>query len=246
MAFQFLPFPNDVVLAKTAAADWLKQLRLHATKAPNRPYNVALSGGRIAHSFFVEIVKQLAASPVDLQNAFKQVHFFWADERCVPPDDPESNYSVARQLLFEPLKVPQGQIHRLRGEGPEPLALREAVDDIVSAVPVSSGQPVLDMIFLGTGEDGHVASLFPGESEAVMADPAIYRVVTAVKLPPRRFTLGYGAIVAAANVWVLVSGAGKKESLAESISPGGRTPLARVLRQRAQTVIYSDLEPAGR
>jgi 6-phosphogluconolactonase len=174
---------------------------------------------------------------------FENVHFFWADERCVPPGDPESNYAIARQLLLEPLGIPAGQIHRLRGEGPEPLALSEAVRDICNAAPVIKGQPVLDTVFLGSGEDGHVASLFPGETEKVMADPAVYRGVTAVKPPPRRMTLGYAALFAATQVWVLVSGKGKEAALKESLSPAGKTPLARVLRGRAETKVFSDVSP---
>jgi len=241
MPYQLLAFANDTALAKAAAGQWLQQLALHKEKGPSqRQYNTALSGGRIVRLFFEEIVRQNSAMPPGL---FQNVHFFWADERCVPPSDPESNYAIARQLLFEPLKIPPGQIHRLRGEGPEPLALREAVDDICSAAPVIKGQPILDMIFLGMGEDGHVASLFPGEPEEVVVDPAVYRAVTAVKPPPRRITLGYAAIVAALEVWVIVSAAGKERALKESLSPTGKTPLARVLRQRAETKIFSDVTP---
>ncbi len=198
--------------------------------------------GRIARAFFTEIAQQAACAKRN-ENIFWSVHFFWADERCVPPTDPESNYAVARRLLFEPLGIPDGQVHRLRGEGPEPLALTEAMGDIGKAAGMSKGQPELDMIFLGMGEDGHVASLFPGEPEDVMNDPAVYRAVTAVKPPPRRMTLGYGAIAAATEVWVMVSEAGKQKALGESLSAVGKTPLARVLRMRTRTRILTDVEP---
>jgi len=240
MAFELLSYPSDAALAMAAAADWLRQLEM---RAGNSAYGVALSGGRIAKAFFTDIVRQVKAKPETGKNIFQRVHFFWADERCVPPSDPESNYAIARQLLFEPLGIPEAQIHQLRGEGPEPLALKEAVSDICNVMPVIRGQPVLDMIFLGMGEDGHVASLFPGEPEAVMSDPAVYRAVTAVKPPPRRFTVGYGVIAAATEAWVLVSGAGKERALAESLSPTGKTPLARVLRQRGRTRVVTDVEP---
>jgi 6-phosphogluconolactonase len=94
------------------------------------------------------------------------------------------------------------------------------------------------------GEDGHTASLFPGEAASVMEDPAMYRAVTATKPPPRRITLGYGAIAAAREAWVLASGKGKEAALRESLSPAGRTPLARVLRMRSLTRIYTDV-PLG-
>ena len=230
-------FPNGDALAAAAAAAWLEKLEAHSRQPGNAPYTVALSGGRITKNFFAAIVQQAKARAV----SFARVHFFWADERCVPPGDPESNYAMARELLFEPLDIPAGQIHRLRGEGPEPLALSEAIRDITSVAPVAGGQPVLDMIFLGMGEDGHVASLFPGEPENVMADPAVYRAVSAVKPPPRRMTLGYNAIVAAREVWALVSGAGKETALRESLAANGRTPLGRVLRSRRESVVFSDI-----
>lgn len=240
MAFELHSFATDAELAKAAAADWLRQLGARSKTQTAAPYTVALSGGRIARTFFSEIARQ---APAVGANTFQGVHFFWGDERCVPPSDPESNYAIARQLLFEPLRIPAAQIHRLKGEGPEPLALKEAIGDICSVAPVRKGQPVLDMIFLGTGEDGHVASLFPGEPETVMKDPAVYRAVTAVKPPPRRMTLGYEAIAQGAEVWVMVSGAGKEKSLGQSLAPGGKTPLARVLGLRSQTRILTDVRP---
>lgn len=236
MSFEIIPFETSAALARTAAQRWLDELA--ARNNPAAPYCVALSGGRIARDFFAETTRQAAERSV----SFAGVHFFWADERCVPPTDPESNFAVANERLFQPLNVPAAQIHRLRGEGPEELALREAVNDILKVAPLNAErQPQLDLIFLGLGEDGHVASLFPGEAEAVVKSPAVFRAVTAVKPPPRRITLGYEAIAAAREVWVLASGPGKEKALRDSVSPEGKTPLARVLRRRAETKIFTDI-----
>src|SRR4051812_47604331 len=76
------------------------------------PFGVALSGGRIAATFYKEIVQSAQRSPASFDN----VHFFWADERCVPPSDSENNYAISRTHLFEPLKVCESNIHRIRGE----------------------------------------------------------------------------------------------------------------------------------
>jgi 6-phosphogluconolactonase len=246
MAFELLTYRDAAGLSEAAAVMWLS--KLNARKNPGGISTVALSGGRIARTFFEEMAWRIKNIPDSSarDSLFSNVHFFWADERCVPPTDPESNYGIARELLFEPLKVPEGQIHRLRGEENEALALRDAVENIQKWAPSDKGQPVLDLIFLGMGEDGHVASLFPGEPAGVMADPAIYRAVTAVKPPPRRITLGYGVLAAATEVWVLASGKGKEQALKESMSPDGKTPLARVLRSRsnAETKIFTDIAPA--
>jgi 6-phosphogluconolactonase len=242
MTYKLLEFGTAAELAKEAARQWLEELRKHSARSNNTPYTVALSGGRITKDFFQEIVAQVQADPSGFGRVFDGVHFFWADERCVPPTDPESNYAMARELLFEPLEIPEAQIHRLRGEGQEAEALKEAVSAICKVAPMSNGQPALDMVFLGMGEDGHTASLFPGEPEEVMNDPAIYRAVTAVKPPPRRITLGYGTIAAARAVWVLISGKGKEEALKKSLLPTGVTPLGRVMSLRKQTTIYTDVQ----
>jgi 6-phosphogluconolactonase len=236
MSFELIPFPNATELARTVAARWLDELAKRG--ANQNRYAVALSGGRVARDFFQAVAQQSVARRV----SFKDVHFFWGDERCVPPTDPESNYAAARDLLFEPLAMPPAQIHRLRGEAEETAALRQARDEIQAVCELdANGQPVLDLIFLGMGEDGHVASLFPGEPAEVIANPAIYRAVTAVKPPPRRITLGYAAIAAARQVWVLASGQGKEQALRISLSPAGNTPLSRVLKSRSATAIFTDI-----
>ncbi len=169
-------------------------------------------------------------------------HFFWADERCVPPGDEESNFRLGHELLFTPLKVSENRIHRIRGEDlPQNAAhLAEAEMRRVTACQIS--QPVLDLVLLGLGEDGHVASLFPGESEEVISSDAVYRaVLNSPKPPPRRVTLGYQTIAAAQQVWVLASGEGKQAALMKSLAQGVQTPLARVLRRGKHSVVYTDI-----
>jgi 6-phosphogluconolactonase len=234
---ELISFANDRELAQSAAKAWLDQI--DAANRDAKVYSVALSGGRIARTFYSSTVEQAKARNI----SFERVHFFWADERCVPTDDPESNYRLAREGLFVPLNISENHVHRLRGEDPPADAARTAEADLRRIASANrSGQPVLDLIVLGLGEDGHVASLFPGEREEIAASDAVYRAITnSPKPPPNRLTLGYPAISAAKSVWVLVSGAGKEKSLQNSLSPAGSTSLARVLRQRQLTEIYTDV-----
>jgi len=231
-----ISFTDDRALAQAAAEQWISEMGA-AVQASAR-YCVALSGGRIARRLFAALAG-MAKARLQPQNS---VHFFWGDERCVPPDDAESNFGMAREILLAPWNVPKGQIHRVRGEDEPDSAAAAAESELRRiATPVGTGQPVLDLIFLGMGEDGHVASLFPNETDEMITATAVYRAVTASKPPPHRITLGYSAIVAAKQVWVLASGAGKVDALRESLRPGGQTPLARVLRLRQQTRIFTDI-----
>ncbi len=225
-------FPSATQLAASTARQFLGQL------PASGGFSIALSGGRIAQDFFRAVARQSQERGQSLTH----IHFFWADERCVPPDHADSNYRSAAELLITPLGLPPHNIHRLRGEDEPEHAAAEAEKELRQFTLASpGGQPVLDLVLLGMGEDGHVASLFPGEAEAVMTSPAVYRAVTASKPPPRRITLGYGAIAAATEVWVLASGAGKEAALRESLSPAGVTPLARVLRTREHTRTFTDI-----
>ncbi len=101
---------------------------------------------------------------------------------------------------------------------------------------------MLDLVFLGMGEDGHVASLFPSEPEVMMQDAAVYRAVfDSPKPPPQRLTLGYPVLAAAREVWVLASGAGKETALKASLGGNGKTPLGRVLSMREGTKLFTDI-----
>jgi 6-phosphogluconolactonase len=233
--FKLSGFATNGELARAAANAWLDELAAnHAGPA----HCVALSGGRIAKTLFASVVE----SANHQSGALENVHFFWADERCVATDNEESNFGVARELLFAPLSIPNEHLHRIRGEESTDFAVDEAEAEICRIAPLAAdGQPVLDLIFLGMGEDGHVASLFPGEAESAMTGRAVYRAVSAAKPPPHRITMGYAAIAAARQVWVLVSGPGKEAALRDSLSPSGQTPLARVIKSRPQTRIYTDI-----
>jgi len=199
---------------------------------------IALLGGRIAGRFFTVLagVAQKQAAGLD------QIEFFWSDERCVPPEDPESNFGLARDRLLLPLRIPENRIHRIRGESPPEDAAQEAAAELCRLTSQGPNeQPVLDLVLLGMGEDGHVASLFPGEAEKMVRNPAVFRPVISPKPPPSRITLGYPAIQAARQVWVLVSGPGKENALEESVSPSGRTPLARVIGARSDVRVWTDI-----
>lgn len=235
--FDLIPFPDRAALAHAAASAWLETIE--ACQQKGQPQFVALSGGRIARDFFTATAEAARGRQVSLAN----VHFFWADERCVGPTDPESNFAAADQFLFQPLRVQPDHIHRIPGEDTPPTAAARAEIEIRQRVPCNeTGQPVLDIIFLGLGEDGHVASLFPGGVEETRLASAIYRAVTASKPPPQRITLCYSTIAAARQVWVLASGKGKEQALQASLAGCDQTPLARVLGSRRQTRIYSDVK----
>jgi len=236
-SYDLVSFNNPSALAEAAAEAWLSKIRAIPFDQ-SRPYCVALSGGRIARQFFSAIVQIAERQAV----SFAKIHFFWADERCVPPTDPESNFAVADQLLFRPLRIAPEQIHRIRGEiAPEEAARQGAAELRRVAPPDSIGQPVLDMIFLGMGEDGHVASLFPEMPPERIKSDEVYQAVTASKPPPRRITLTYEVLGAARDVAVLASGAGKAEALQRSLALDTQRPLGRLLTVRAQTTIFSDV-----
>ena len=279
--FELISCANADELASLAAGAWLDEIE--SANRAGKPYCVALSGGRIAQKFFtatVELAKTRKIGDGDTPSLPTNVHFFWADERCVPPTDPESNFKLASELLFAPLKISETQIHRIRGELLPGAAAKVAREEICRALPISSPSPrrgegrseeavfskskpltpplsplgrgegiyslpSLDLIFLGMGEDGHVASLFPNAPAEILNCTNPYLAVeNSPKPPPKRVSLSYAAIAAAKQVWALVSGAGKEAALRDSVTPDSKTPLGRIVRLRSRTIIFSDIRAA--
>jgi len=235
--FELIRCANADELASRAAKEWLDEIE-RANRVTSS-HDVALSGGRITQKFLAAVVEQSDARKISLS----QVNFFWADERCVPPTDAQSNFKLVNDGLFAPLKIAADKIHRLRGEdGPEEGAKKAEAEIRQIVGPNAHGQPVLDLIFLGLGEDAHVASLAPDEPESMVHDKAVYRGVhNFAKPPPDRITIGYQTIAAARQVWMLASGTGKEQAFRESLAPNGKTSFARVLKLRERTKIYSDI-----
>jgi 6-phosphogluconolactonase len=234
--FELITFTSADELARAAASAWLDEIE--AANRAGKTHSVALSGGRITQNFFASTVEQNRSRKV----SFANVHFFWADERCAPPNHPDSNFKMANELLFAPLNIAADKIHRLRGEDSPASALQSAEGELSRvAAPDKNGRPVLDLIFLGMGEDGHIASLFPNASAKILDNSASFLVVeNSPKPPPTRISLTYKTIFAAKNIVILVSGAGKEVAFRESLKPDGQTPLARVIQARP-VKIYSDL-----
>jgi 6-phosphogluconolactonase len=227
-------FADDVTLARAVAEDWLELLRNNAG-----PHLAALSGGRIATTFYAAV----AALPRRFGPFLENIEFFWADERYVPPDHNDSNFRLAEENLFRPLRIAPEKIHRIKGELPAELAVAEANGEILRIAPKNAdGIPVLDLIILGIGPDGHTASLMPNARPAVLQSREPYvHVDNSPKPPPDRISMTYPVLAAAKEVWTLVTGGGKADAFRESLQPDGKTPFARVLQSRADTRIYSSI-----
>jgi len=231
--YELLTFPSPAELAKAAAGRAVAMLEARSQERP--AFGIALSGGRIAGALFSALAARLTTQ------LLAKVHFFWADERCVSPTDPESNFRLANEILFGPLEVAAGCIHRVRGEEDPLTAAAVAEAELRSVLGAAPGRPpLLDLVLLGMGADGHTASLFPDEPDELIEDNAVYRPVTARKPPPRRITMGYGAIIAAREVWVLISGPGKAAVLRRSLDAPAQTPLGRVINRRRRTLVFVD------
>jgi len=135
-----------------------KQLQSGDSAEHKELFSLAISGGKSPARLF-----ELWATEWADKIPWERVAFFWVDERAVPPDDPQSNYGMAKRLLFDRLPISGNNLHRIAGErAPLDEALRYS-SLVESILPVKDGVPQFDLIILGVGEDGHTASIFPGQ-----------------------------------------------------------------------------------
>lgn len=197
-------FPDATALARAAATHIVELAQ--AAIALNKRFSVALSGGSTPEPMY----RLLATPEFDRHIDWKYVHLFWSDERCVPPDHPESNYGLAWRSFIDHVPISMDNLHRILGEE-DPIVAAETYEQELKD-HFKSSLPHFDLVLLGLGEDGHTASIFPGSPAATESK----RLVLAVQHPKSnqwRITLTLPAINAASNVTFLVSGASKREIL---------------------------------
>lgn len=204
-------FNSTDELFHAAAAKFVEAAR-SAVTARSR-FTVALAGGGTPQTLY----ELLATEPYRSQVEWSKVEWFWGDERAVGPDDPESNYRMARLALLSQIDADASRVHRLRGEA-EPLTAaadeyeRELVR--VFGTPADGPPPSFDLVLLGMGGDGHTASLFP--FTAALDEQKRWVTVNDVpQLNARRLTMTYPLLNAAASVVFLVTGVGKAKVLRE-------------------------------
>jgi 6-phosphogluconolactonase len=161
---------------------------------------------------------------------WSRVELWFGDERCVPPDDPDSNYRTAAETLISRVDIPERNVHRIRGED-DPEAAAAAYAAEIDGV-------ALDLALLGLGPDGHTASLFPGDPALDVRDHAAV-AVTASKPPPRRITLTLPVFERAVSVLILAPGESKAEAIAAVLrGPDRRYPASLLPADR--TTILTD------
>lgn len=199
-------------------------------------FAVALSGGSVATTFFPALAR--------LAFDWARTDFFWCDERAVPPSHEDSNYAVARRLWLEPAGVPAERVHRMEAEGRDLAAAATAYADTLTGV--LGARPRLDLVLLGVGPDGHVASLFPDHEALDEEERAVVPVEDSPKPPARRLTLTLPVLASARVVVVAAFGASKapvvREALHDAASP---LPLSRVKRRARRVVFLLDEEAVG-
>jgi 6-phosphogluconolactonase len=178
---------------------------------------LALSGGSTPRPLY----ELLASRPFATRIDWPRVHMFWGDERCVPPDQPESNYRMAREALLDHVPLPPANVHRIRGEDKPTEAAAAYAESLGAFFGSRDSSPTesFDLVLLGMGADGHTASLFPGSAAAkesrrwVVATPGPEPGSWRVSLTPVLLN-------ASENVTFLVTGADKAERLKDVLEGG--------------------------
>ena len=230
------------------AAEFARRLTataMHAIDERGR-FAFAVPGGSVARAF----LPALAGAPID----WRRVDLFWCDERCVPPDDPESNFGVARSLWLG--DAPDGatpRVHPLYGARRDasgaaaPDASQAATEATAEVARVLGSPPVLDLALLGVGEDGHVASLFPGHAALEETATPVIAIRDAPKPPPCRLTMTLPTLTRARSVCVAAFGATKSDVMRAALEdPGSPLPVARVVRGARDPWIFLDPAAASR
>ncbi len=190
----------------------------------------ALSGGATAMIFLPAI----RAANVD----WERITLFWADERAVPVDDPDSNYGLAERMLLAPLGARAPRAIRMPADTPQLGQAALWYDDALATE--LNGRP-LDLAILGVGEDGHICSLFPGHKALLVEDFRTVAIEDSPKPPARRLSLTLRYVLQTKQIWVIAIGARKLPVLRAALEKTSRsTPLDLLMRHAKDVTVFTD------
>ena len=203
-------FPGSGELIRAAAEQFVRLARRAISMRGT--FSVALSGGSTPRPLYA----LLGTEPFSRRIDWPRIHVFWGDERCVPPEDPRSNYLLACETLLERVPIPPDHVHRIHGEADPGVAAADYERVLRSFFSTEVGRPraSFDLVLLGMGPDGHTASLFPG-SPAVAERGRWVAAEYVESVSMWRITLTPVVVNTARNIVFLVSGPGKAAALQE-------------------------------
>jgi 6-phosphogluconolactonase len=230
--------PDELATSVAGAFLTLVAARQAAGEVPD----VVLTGGTIADKIHREIARLGADSDVD----WGRVSFYWGDERYVAPESDDRNEKQARQALLDVVAVDPARVHAIPS-----TADADSVDTAATSYAETvraNGSGTFDLVLLGVGPDGHVASLFPGFPQLDVVDTIAVGVTGSPKPPPERVSLTFPALNRAEEVWFVVTGEEKAEAVGRALAEDGdvhETP-ARGVRGEATTIWFLDRDAASR
>ena len=204
-------------------------------QATGRALSLVVPGGSVAEVFF----PVLALAAID----WTMVEVFWSDERAVRPDDQDSNYRVADELLLRRVAIDRTRIHRMEADAADLFAAaRQYETDLGRAL---GNPPRFDVVLLGVGPDGHVCSLFPGHRALAETARPVLAVTDSPKPPPARLTLTLAALTGA-DIYIAAFGTAKAAVIREALDrPRSTLPVARAARAGRRAIFLLDGDAAG-
>ncbi|SHM48163.1 6-phosphogluconolactonase [Cryptosporangium aurantiacum] len=208
------------VLAAAAAARLM--VRIVDAQQARGTASIVLTGGGVG----IGTLKALNASPARDAIDWGALDIWWGDERYLAAGDPERNEVQATEALLDHVPVDPARVHRMpadTGSAPESAAEQYA-DELSKAARAGASLPKFDVLMLGVGPEGHIASIFP-ESPAAYDEGLVTAVRNCPKPPPTRISLTFGTITSADEVWLLAAGAGKAEAVGLALAGAGRVQI---------------------
>lgn len=230
-------FSNSQELAEAFASELFLMV-----KSSRQRFDIALSGGSTPKLLFDVLVGSYRT-----KMPWDRIHFWWGDERCVPPTSEESNYGMTQKHLLSKIEMSESQVHRIKGELAPDDAANDYIREIQSHLNERADWPVFDLIILGMGDDGHTASIFPHEME-ILHSPKICEVATQPESGQKRVSLTGNVINNANRVYFLISGKSKAKRISEIMNNekvASKLPTFYIEPKQGKIIFFMDEDAAS-
>lgn len=223
-------YPSAIETARALILHLITQM----VNEPDKIFNIAFSGGNTPFLMY-----DLWANEYKDATPWERMRIYFVDERCVPPENSESNYGVMRSLLLSVVPVSYSHVYPIRGQG-KPEKEAERYSKLVeSQVPMPKEWPVFDIVLLGAGEDGHTSSIFPGQ-EYLLTSSQVYEATFNPDNGQKRIAMTGVPILSASKVIFLITGKAKANVVEEIYRFGDTGPASYIAHHAANVELFLD------